>query len=89
MRTDLLRLEESWPIVLGEELIYEIKTAILWDVTPCNLVDTYQRLAGTCCLLLHVSLHLVLTSTYRKLKKKGKFTIARGGVAVLYLKLWG
>jgi hypothetical protein len=43
MQTDLLRLEEGWPIVLGEELIDEIKTAILWDVTPCNLVDVYQR----------------------------------------------
>jgi len=42
MQTDLLLLEEGWPIVLGEELIGEIKTAILWDVTPCNLVDTYQ-----------------------------------------------
>lgn len=43
MQTDLLRLEEGWPIVLEEELIEEIKTAILWDLTPCNLVDTYQR----------------------------------------------
>jgi len=43
MQTELLRLAEGWPIVLGVELIDDIKTAILWDVTPCNLVDTYRR----------------------------------------------
>ena len=43
IQTDLLCLEEGWPVALGEEVIDEIKTAILWDVTPCNLVDAYQR----------------------------------------------
>jgi len=43
MQTDFLRLEMGWPIVLGEELIDEIKTAKLWNVTPYNLVDKYQR----------------------------------------------
>jgi hypothetical protein len=25
---------------------------VLWDVTPCRVVEWYQRLGGTCCLHL-------------------------------------
>jgi len=28
---------------------------VLWDVTPCRLVDIYQHFRGTCCLYLHGS----------------------------------
>jgi hypothetical protein len=73
IQTVLLRLEEGWSIVLGEELIDELKTAILWNVTPYNFVDTNQRFVGTCCLLLHIN----YTS---RLNEKEKITVAPRGI---------
>jgi hypothetical protein len=34
----------------GRDQYYNIKIVIFLDVTPCSLVETYQRLGGTCCL---------------------------------------
>jgi hypothetical protein len=35
----------------------QIKTAVFWYVTPCDLVHGYQRLRGTCCVHLQGRKH--------------------------------
>jgi hypothetical protein len=30
-----------------------INIMIRWNVTPCNVVDRYQRFGGACCFKLH------------------------------------
>jgi hypothetical protein len=30
-----------------------MKSMIMWDVTPCSLIDVYGRFKGTSCLHLH------------------------------------
>jgi hypothetical protein len=36
-------------MIMGEQLI-GTKMAVFWVVTPCSLVEVYQRFRGPCCL---------------------------------------
>jgi hypothetical protein len=38
--------------MLGFEVVTAVSTnmAVLWFVTPCSLIDIYQRFRGPCCL---------------------------------------
>jgi len=41
-----------WPGYEGFEVLMAVtmKSTVLWDVTPCNLVAKYSRFTETCCL---------------------------------------
>jgi hypothetical protein len=34
----------------ARQISFSTKMAAFWDVTPCSLVEVYQRFRGTCCL---------------------------------------
>jgi hypothetical protein len=43
-------------------------TTVFWDVTPCSLVEVYQRFGGTCYLHLIVETSITYTGIiFRKL----------------------
>lgn len=61
-----LHLSLGFPFPLSSALLHtrspthrtskqpSIKTTAVWDVTPCSLVDRYQRLGEICCLIFRV-----------------------------------
>jgi hypothetical protein len=47
--SDIKRLKS--PLVVGFEVItaVTVKCNIIWDVTPCSVVNVYRRFGGTYC----------------------------------------
>jgi hypothetical protein len=50
---DHTKEELEWKDLRHEAVkVVKVKITIVWDVTPCKLVDIYERFGGTCSIYL-------------------------------------
>jgi hypothetical protein len=65
-RIETLKSSRLW---LGFGVLTAVKAAIVWEVTPWGLVDTFHRVRGICCL--HLQDNICIYSSALQMKAAG------------------